>query len=209
MAFQGLVITFGLIHLRVPLFRRRRLGRGCRWLGVRDLLPPGELVSDQLPGTEDAPDFRGSDDQVVGAAEGAAWVDLRGPRCGLVLRRGRGLCAARPGRDFGRCHGRLAWSSDRSRSAAAEGGGLCRSHRRNRGVLNDRMPRIHLLGHHIHRSCRRLELWPIDHRRRPAGHSGEPAGKSRTVALGTGTREAAVTRSIGMPRCTMVLLFTS
>jgi hypothetical protein len=37
----------------------------------------------------------------------------------------------------------------------------------------------------------------------------EPAGRSRTVARGTGTREAADTRSMGMPRCTMVLLCTS
>ena len=47
---------------------------------LRDLLPPGEPVSDQLPGTEDAPGFRGSDDQVVVAAEGAACVvsEVRG-----------------------------------------------------------------------------------------------------------------------------------
>src|ERR1035441_641062 len=34
------------------------------------------------------------------------------------------------------------------------------------------MPRIYLLGHHFHRTCRRLELWPINHRPRVAGHSG-------------------------------------
>jgi hypothetical protein len=45
----------------------------CAVLG--DLFPLCELVADQLPGAEDAPDFRCSDDQVVVAAEGAAWVD--------------------------------------------------------------------------------------------------------------------------------------
>ena len=42
---------------------------------LRDLFPPGEPVSDQLPGAEDAPGFRCSDDQVVVAPEGAACVD--------------------------------------------------------------------------------------------------------------------------------------
>jgi hypothetical protein len=46
--------------------------------GLEDLFPPGALVSDQLPGAEDAPDFRGSDDQVVVAAEGAACVASEG-----------------------------------------------------------------------------------------------------------------------------------
>jgi hypothetical protein len=41
----------------------------------RDVLALGEPVGDPLPGVEDAPDFRGSDDQVVAAAEDGAGFD--------------------------------------------------------------------------------------------------------------------------------------
>ena len=39
------------------------------------MFPPGAPVSDQLPGAEEAPCFRCSDDQAEGAAEGATCVD--------------------------------------------------------------------------------------------------------------------------------------
>jgi hypothetical protein len=69
--------------------------------GLLDLPAPGEPVSGQLPGADDVAGFRGSDDLVVAAVEGAACVDSEARGADWVCTDAPGFAPPDPGETLG------------------------------------------------------------------------------------------------------------